>query len=77
MTALKLTARQAEIWALVARGYSNGEIAEICDLREPTVNAYLTRVYGKLYLSGPTRGVYRVQAALAYWRQQGFELGGK
>ncbi len=43
-----LSAREAEILQWVARGKSNGVIAEIIGLSPHTVDAYIRRIFGKL-----------------------------
>jgi DNA-binding NarL/FixJ family response regulator len=44
----RLTPREAEVMALIARGFSNHEIAARLYLSEPTVKTHVTRVLSKL-----------------------------
>ncbi|MBN1815666.1 MAG: response regulator transcription factor [Anaerolineae bacterium] len=53
-----LTAREVEVLRLVARGMTNGEIAEALVISERTVANHLGSILGKLHLAN------RVQAAL-------------
>ena len=52
--AVLLSARELEILKWVARGKSNGVIAEILDLSAATVDTYLRRIFGKLGVSDRT-----------------------
>jgi DNA-binding NarL/FixJ family response regulator len=49
-----LSAREAEIIALVARGRTNKEVADELVLSVRTVERHLHNVYGKLGVSGPS-----------------------
>ncbi|HEY0604375.1 MAG TPA: LuxR C-terminal-related transcriptional regulator, partial [Herpetosiphonaceae bacterium] len=53
-----LTAREREVAALVARGYSNREIAQALTVTVKTVEAHLTRILAKLGVAS------RVQVAI-------------
>ena len=46
-----LTKREAEVLRLIARGLSNGEIAEQLVISLATVNSYLRAIYSKLGVS--------------------------
>ncbi|OYW87048.1 MAG: hypothetical protein B7Z20_06020 [Sphingobium sp. 32-64-5] len=54
-----LSARELEILEWVARGKSNGVIAEILDLSAGTVDTYLRRIFGKLDVSDRTSAAVR------------------
>jgi two-component system, NarL family, response regulator LiaR len=43
-----VTAREAELLRLVAKGLSNREVAEQLGITEATVRTHLTRLFGKL-----------------------------
>ena len=57
---LGLSAREAEIMALIAGGHTNGEIATRLFLAEKTVKNHVNRIYSKL-------GVASRHAAIARW----------
>lgn len=54
-----LSARELEILDWVARGKSNGVIAEILELSSGTVDTYLRRIYEKLDVSDRTSAAVR------------------
>ena len=60
-SALRLSAREAEIMTLIAEGHSNGAIATALTVAEKTVKNHVNRIYAKL-------GVGSRQAAIAYWQ---------
>ncbi len=55
----RLTARETEVLALVARGLTNAAIARRLSLSEATVKTHLLRACGKLGVSGRTAAVTR------------------
>ena len=55
----RLTARETEVLALVARGLTNAAIARRLILSEATVKTHLLRACGKLGVSGRTAAVTR------------------
>jgi DNA-binding NarL/FixJ family response regulator len=55
----RLTARETEVLALVARGLTNAAIARRLTLSEATVKTHLLRACGKLGVSGRTAAVTR------------------
>ncbi len=57
--AAMLSARELEILEWVARGKSNGVIADILDLSSATVDTYLRRIFGKLQVSDRTSAAVR------------------
>ena len=57
--AVLLSARELEILKWVARGKSNGVIAEILDLSAATVDTYLRRIFGKLDVTDRTSAAVR------------------
>jgi len=60
-----LSPREQQVWALLAQGLSNKEIANQLGLAVGTVKTYLHRLYRKLRVSS------RVEAALAYGARWG------
>ena len=54
-----LTAREAEILALLSEGLSNKEIAAQVDISYDTVRAHLRHIYEKLHVRGRTEAVKR------------------
>jgi NarL family two-component system response regulator LiaR len=62
-TAEPLTEREVTVLRLVARGLSNGQIAEQLGISEPTVRTHMSNILSKLHLAT------RIQAALYALRQ--------
>jgi DNA-binding NarL/FixJ family response regulator len=61
-----LTARQLEVIELIARGYSNGAIAEELMLNLKSIEAYIHDIYQTLNLSNEPDIHARVKATLTY-----------
>lgn len=62
VSAAALTEREREILGLVARGYSNREIAELMTLSRFTVEDYTKRIYRKLAVNSRTAAVFEAQS---------------
>ncbi|MEV4537158.1 response regulator transcription factor [Asanoa sp. NPDC049518] len=58
-----LSAREAEVLRLVARGLSNGEIARALHISEATVKTHLLRAFAKLGVNDRTAAVTTAMAA--------------
>jgi len=58
-----LTSREIDVLRLIAKGYSNKEIAAACDITEKTAKTHVSNILGKLGLAD------RTQAALFAVRQ--------
>jgi len=56
-TSIKLSDREMEILALIARGYSNAEIAQALFLSEGTIRNYISGMLQKLGVSDRTQAV--------------------
>jgi DNA-binding NarL/FixJ family response regulator len=67
----QLTEREIEVLKLVARGFSNAQIAEALVVGETTVKTHVARVLGKLELQN------RVQAAILAYETGLVELGSR
>jgi DNA-binding NarL/FixJ family response regulator len=61
-----LTERQRQVLALMARGYSNGGIAQELVLTEKTVENHVGRIYEALGIAPARATNPRVQAVLAF-----------
>lgn len=57
-----LSEREAEVLHLVARGYSNREIAELIGLSRFTIEGYTKAIYRKLAVSSRTAAVFEAQS---------------
>jgi DNA-binding CsgD family transcriptional regulator len=66
---LGLSAREAEIMALIADGHTNGEIATRLFLAEKTVKNHVNRIYSKL-------GAGSRDAAISQWLGHVEKVGG-
>ena len=59
----ELTEREMDVLKLIARGYSNNQIAEELVISENTVKGHVSNILSKLHL------VDRTQAAVYAWKQ--------
>jgi DNA-binding NarL/FixJ family response regulator len=59
--AIYLTPRELEVAALLMRGESNYRIAQALGLKEKTVEAHLTNIYGKLGVNSRTEAIISLQ----------------
>lgn len=57
--ATRLTARESEILAVLAQGFSNKAIADRMSLTVPTVRTHLMHIYEKLHVRSRTEAVIR------------------
>jgi DNA-binding NarL/FixJ family response regulator len=61
-----LTAREADILRLIARGFSNKEISLKLQLSEKTIKNYVSRIFSKLDVTARTQAaVYAIKAGFA------------
>lgn len=61
-----LTERELEVLKLVAKGWSNGEIAEELVISERTVGAHVSNILGKLHLANRTQAaLYALRAGIS------------
>lgn len=68
-----LTSRELEVLSLMAKGYSNKEIAEELFITEATVITHIRHLYQKLEITehrGHGGATYRVRAVLKFFELQ-------
>ena len=58
LTEEPLTEREVEVLQLVARGFSNNDIAEELVVSERTVRTHISNILGKLHLANRTQAAY-------------------
>jgi len=61
-TETQLTMREQEILRLVARGFSNAEIADELTVSENTVKSHVKNILGKLHMKNRSEAVHVEQA---------------
>ena len=62
----QLTEREVETLRLIARGLSNHDIAQKCQIHENTVAKYVSSILGKLHLANRTQAaLYALRAGIA------------
>ncbi|GGG67243.1 response regulator transcription factor [Paenibacillus radicis (ex Gao et al. 2016)] len=61
---VKLTEREKEVAALIIRGLSNREIAEVLHVAEGTARNYISNLYGKMEVSDRAQAIIRLQDLL-------------
>ena len=65
-SAESLTEREMEVLRLVARGFTNQEIAEVLSISERTVRTHVGNILGKLHLANRTQAaLYALRKGLA------------
>ena len=57
----KLTPREHEILAMIAKGFSYAETSKICSISAATVHSHLKRIYRKLEVHSKTEAVYEAR----------------
>lgn len=60
---VSLTPREDEVLALLSKGHSNKEIAEMLSLRLDTISSYLKVIYRKMHVRSRTEAVVRYLAS--------------
>jgi DNA-binding NarL/FixJ family response regulator len=66
-----LTRREKEVLRLIARGWSNKEVAEVLKVREGTVKVHVSNILGKLNASSRTEAaIWATQVGLAPLNEQ-------
>jgi DNA-binding NarL/FixJ family response regulator len=65
---LNLNTREYEILELIARGYTNQQIAGKLFLALPTIKTHTSNLYSKLGVQSRTQAIHKAQLALLSWR---------
>jgi ATP/maltotriose-dependent transcriptional regulator MalT len=60
-TGQPLSPKETEVLALVARGFSYGETANLLNISVHTVHSHVRNIYGKLSVSSKTEAVYEAR----------------